>query len=170
MNSKQKGSAAEREVAKICQVWWQRIEPGCEFVRTPLSGGWSTPKLRGEFKAAGDLMTTARRWPFTTEIKRREAWSMRPLVAGRTSPVWAWWGQVLTAAAEEDRRPLLWFRHNREPWLVMVHDAVTKGLGLEPVIEWPDLLALNVPGALPVVYRAADLIQVDPERCALAPF
>jgi hypothetical protein len=117
--------------------WWQPIEPGSRFRRTPKSGGWATADVRGDFKASGDVMTTAKRWPFTTEVKRREGWSMHTLVAGRQSPVWEWWRQCCDEAAEEDRIPMLWLRKNRQPWLVLLpHDLVMR-LNVAPDIDWP---------------------------------
>lgn len=65
-------------------------------------------------------MTTARRFPFAVEVKRREGWSWRELLAGRRSPVWGWWDQACKQADEAHADPMLWFRHNREEWTVMM--------------------------------------------------
>src|SRR4051812_33410532 len=99
-NSRAKGNVAEREVAGLLKVWWLPVEPDAEFIRTPLSGGWGGPKLRGEFRASGDLMTTAKRFPFVVEVKRREAWVMKNVLKGQPSPVWGWWRQAQVAALE----------------------------------------------------------------------
>jgi hypothetical protein len=120
MNSRTKGSVAEREVAITLQMWWRRVEPSCQFVRTPLSGGWGNATVRGDFRASGDIMTTAAKFPFCVEIKRREKWSLDRLLTGATSPVWAWWAQSCRAAAEQSATPMLWLRRNREPWRVML--------------------------------------------------
>lgn len=98
--------------------WWVAVETGVEFVRTPSSGGWQTPTVRAEFRACGDIMTTAKRFPWCVEVKRREAWSERGLFLGRPSPVWAWWEQTLAAAATAKQRPMLWFRQSRRSWFV----------------------------------------------------
>jgi hypothetical protein len=119
-NGRQKGSGAEREVAKAIQTWWQFVDSSAKFVRTPLSGGWSTPQVRGEFRASGDLMTTSVKFPYCVEIKRREAWSMMSIVENKPSPVWKWWEQTEKAAREAKLAPMLWFRKNREPWLIML--------------------------------------------------
>ena len=124
MNSRAKGAVAEREVAAILQTWWRQIEPECLFVRAPASGGWQGPKAREAFNAAGDLMSTAQRWPFCVEVKRRENWSMRNLAAGMPSPVWSWWRQAQKAATEVHKVPLLVFRKSREPWRVIVPERV----------------------------------------------
>lgn len=127
-----KGKAAEREVAGLCAAWWSAVEPGCQFASTPGSGGWSTAKMRAAFNVAGDLSTTAKRWPFTVEVKRREGWRDGPLLAGKASPVWGWWAQACKAAAEEQRWPMLWLRRSREPWRVMLPRYVVK----IPAIVW----------------------------------
>jgi hypothetical protein len=114
-----KGNKAEIEIAKMFSAWWSAFEPG-DFVRTPLSGGWGGKDLRAGFKASGDIMTTAQQFPFTIEVKRREGWSWKTLVAGKKSPVWGYWRQALSQAKEMGGIPLLFFRRNREPWNVML--------------------------------------------------
>lgn len=115
-----KGVKAEREVAALLQEWWRQLEPECLFVRTPASGGWSQPKVRAEFRTSGDVMTTAKCFPFSVEVKRREGWRWSTLRAGKPSPVWAWWRQAQAQAREMGSEPMLWLRHSREPWMVMI--------------------------------------------------
>jgi hypothetical protein len=118
-----KGNAAEREIARKLEDYWRPIEEA-RFVRTPLSGGWGGKDLRAEFKASGDLMTTAKRWPFVVEVKRRENWSWKPFLAGKKSPIWGWWLQACAAADELAGAPLLIFRKSREPWsIVLPHEV-----------------------------------------------
>lgn len=119
INGRSKGKRAELEVAKLCEAWWRALEPECRFVRTPASGGWHGPDVRAEFKTSGDLMSTAKLWPFSVEVKKREGWSLEWLSFGRPSPVWAWWEQCRKAAREDGREPLLLFTRNRAPWLAM---------------------------------------------------
>jgi hypothetical protein len=115
-NGRAKGKIAEREVAKMLEAWWGQLEPGCRFKSTPLSGGWSSPDVREAFKTSGDLVTTATRFPFAIEVKRRENWSWETLRAGKPSPVLGWWKQAARQAEEMKSQPLLVFRHNNEPW------------------------------------------------------
>jgi len=117
---RRKGSEAEREVAALLGAWWQAVEPGCQFVRTPLSGGWGGPKLRGEFQASGDVMTTANTFPFSVEVKRREDWSWVQFVTGKQSPVWTWWTQAEGQAKEMKKEPMLWLRQNKKEWYVVL--------------------------------------------------
>lgn len=124
--SRRKGNAAELEVARLIEAWWQRVEPGCKFKRTPSSGGWLGAKgrdVRDAFGVGGDLCTTAKRFPFQLEVKRREAWNIDNFLAGHRSPVWAWWEQCTLAAASAGRMPMLWARKSRSEWIVVL-DAI----------------------------------------------
>lgn len=164
-SAKRKGSEAERQVRDLIQAWWRQLEPECTFARTPQSGGWAAPKVRGDFKVAGDLTTTAKRWPFTLEVKRRENWSTKVLLAGRPSPAWDWWGQVLEAAAEERSHPMLWMRQSGSPWLVMLESKVWRRFGLpEEVVSCPDLTLSLADG--PCVVGADAVLAVDPGQFA----
>ena len=118
--SRNKGSVAEREIAKMLSEWWGQIEPGINFVRTPLSGGWGGPELRAGFQASGDIMTTSKVWPWAIEVKRREGWVWKNLLASKPSPVWKWWQQAEGQALEMGKEPLMFFRHNKERWHVML--------------------------------------------------
>jgi hypothetical protein len=127
-NGRRKGSVAEREIASLLQLWWQHLEPECRFVRTPLSGGWGGPEVRAGFRASGDVMTTAQRFPFTVEVKRREV-SFREFLAGRPSPVWSWWRQAQEQAREQGGEPALFFRTNRTPWRLLLRAKYVESLG-----------------------------------------
>lgn len=172
----QKGNGAEREVAKRIGAWWHRFEMHAEFIRTPMSGGWSTASLRSAFRAAGDLMTDSKHFPFAVEVKRREAWDAERFRAGKSSPVWGWWRQTLTQAEELSAVPMLWFRQNRKPWWVMVPETYAVGLGRRIrerseyflntflfEVQWTEhsLAGCGV-GRHPVVFDAEQLLQYDP--------
>ncbi len=144
--------------------WWSTIEPGAQFVRTPSSGGWATPQLRGGFKAAGDLMTTSTTFCFTVEVKRREAWVLRNLYQAKPSPVWGWWKQACKAAKEEGRAPILFLRRNAKPgtsaeWFVMLprHDFVL----LVPKLDnWG--IAVGIDGVRPMLTTWDALARIAP--------
>jgi hypothetical protein len=148
--SRQKGSVAEREVAAMLQLWWLPVEASAQFCRTPSSGGWATPELRSGFGAAGDLMTTAKRFCFAVEVKRREGWVLNNILLGRASPVWKWWWQCQDAAREMKKEPMLWLRRSREPWYVMLSEqfvgrcAVRQALGAAAKVWTPaELRGIN---------------------------
>lgn len=167
-NGRRKGAVAEIEVSKLLAAWWNQYEPNARFKRTPLSGGWGDREVRGEFKVAGDICTTSAAWPFTVEVKRREGWTFRSLAAGRPVAVWAWWRQTLAAAAEENRIPLLWFRHNEQPWLVLAPEYVLVPIAVRYGIT-PDLVFGRLsPGVddgdvRPVCVLADKLLSISPE-------
>jgi len=172
-----KGKVAEREVARMLQAWWQRCDPAAQFVRTPQSGGWSTPDVRRGFRMSGDVMTTSETFPFTVESKRREAWSPRNFVLGRPCPVWGWWRQAGGQAVELGAEPMLWMRRNADPperfgeprkippWIVLVRAGLVEQLGLPfPDFVWgtDDLAGVDVAEVVPSGYTHDRLLAVDP--------
>jgi hypothetical protein len=182
MSGRHKGSRAEREVAALLEGWWGAVEPGCRFVRTPLSGGWNEAKVRGSFRCSGDIMTTAQRFPFVVEVKRREGWAPKNFLEGNASPVWGWWEQTIREAVEVDGVPMLWLRKNAERaakvggkfvgsakpvWWVVVPLQIVGTLWLPaPDFVWSKDILDRVQ-VLPVGYVAGRLLEIDPERVAL---
>ena len=183
INGRQKGSRGERELAKTIEAWWQRLEPDARFKRTPGSGGWSSPDVRSAFRTSGDLVTTAKRWPWCVEVKWRENWSREWLTQGRASPVWGWWRQCQKAALECDQWPAMFFRKNRTPWLLMLSagdpniDGIKLGKGTrrssplwmrEPVMSWSIWdLKCDFGDHYPIVYNAPSLFAMPPRLFAL---
>lgn len=166
VNGRAKGKLGEREVAKLHEAWWGTHEEGAQFKSTPQSGGFSTPEVRAHFKMAGDLMTTAKTFPFVVEVKRREAWDLRRVYALKPSPVWAWWRQACAAARVQGGVPILWIRKNRSTdWLVLVPVGAFHGKlprldrwitredpafgGVMPMLStWDALRALAIPAII----------------------
>lgn len=163
-----KGNGGENEVAKLIKPWWRTFEPDCQFVRTPKSGGW----MHGPgFDMCGDLMSNARYWPFSVEVKRQEGWSVRELFKGRASPVWGWWRQCQRDAEKTEREPMLWFRKNYRPWFVIIRrDYATSVAGLRaPDVVWQRRLNLRVDcQEIPVLYLGANVLAHDPRIFARA--
>lgn len=148
----------------MLQAWWAKVEPKCSFKRVPLSGGWASPDVRGETKTSGDLVTTAKRFPFSVEVKRRENWSMATLAKGLPSPVWGWWDQCQVAAKEMRAEPMLWFRKSHEPWRVMLPElyVIARLNGMPHDLQWNpvDLLRVRV-GLHPIVVMGDALLAED---------
>jgi hypothetical protein len=163
--SRQKGSVAEREVAKMIETWWRTLEPECRFVKTPLSGGWQGPDVRAGFQMSGDLMTTAKFFSLSVEVKRRENWTWERVLAGRPSPVWTWWRQAQEQALEMNKIPSLWIRKNREKdWTVMLPAKTVERWGIRLKSVW-NMATLNV-GISPVIVMAYDLLRIHPKTIA----
>ncbi|MDE2099190.1 MAG: hypothetical protein KGL39_18190 [Patescibacteria group bacterium] len=160
VNGRAKGKRGEREVARLLEEYWGRLEPGCKFKSTPLSGGWSSPDVREAFKTSGDLVTTAKLFPYVVEVKLRESWSLKNLVEGKPCPVWGWWEQAIKAAKEQKGIPMLWFRKNRWPWRIMIPESFFIRLGKLPVeIEWKQKLPTDWQ---PLVILASDFLKDGP--------
>jgi hypothetical protein len=146
-----KGQRGENEVVAILQPWWQQIEPDEKFVRTPKSGGWSIARVRGEFRAAGDVMTTSKIFPFCVEAKRREGWKLASFAQGRASPIWGWWRQAISAAIEQGTQPALFFRRNHGRWWMLIPRDyfATRCPDVKPDIWWPREPASNTTFKIP---------------------
>lgn len=166
INGRDKGARNEREVARLVQSWWEAREPGCQFVRTPMSGGWGTTNTREHFRASGDLMTTAVDFPFTIEVKAREGWSTANVLSGARSPVWGWWKQTITAATEQHSIPMLWFRKRHKAWLILL--PLQQRLPIEPDVVYPTVAKAGVEyhGHRPVLYFADRLLAMHPKDIA----
>lgn len=157
VNSAKKGKDGEREAAALIQTWWRKLEPTCEFIRTPQSGGWGSVQVRAKFRAAADLMTTAKHWPFATEVKKREEWVLENVVTGRPSPVWGWWNQTAKAAAELNVKPLLLFKKRTSQWYALVECPLAG-----PVIPTGNITSAHGSTRPLQLLFASDLFSSDP--------
>ena len=131
-NSREKGNRAELDVAEAFARWCGEV-----VRRTPGSGGWSNAK----FGVTADLVCANQAFPFHVEVKHREGWALDDLVTGvrreHDKSIVQWWKQCVESCPkhkrftgrgrEEDdgvteflKEPLLVFRRNRQPWLVMM--------------------------------------------------
>jgi len=92
-NSRTKGAAFEREVAKLLL-----LELGISFKRD----------LRQyQTSCHGDLISSDPAFPFELELKR--------YASGPISGTDNWWKQVTTAAAKTGKRPALIYKYDRQP-------------------------------------------------------
>jgi hypothetical protein len=170
---REKGAKAELEVAALLQAWWAQVEPAAVFKRTPQSGGWGGKEVRAAFRSAGDVMTDSKTFPFAVEVKRRERWAWKPFLAGKPSPVWAWWRQAQAQAEEMVLTPTLWFRRSRAPWMVLVPRfsmwLLNEGgdadlIPLEHDWVGDSILNVDFGRAPPVMVRGDDLLRVHPSH------
>ena len=125
-NSRLKGNRGELDVAKIFSLWCGEL-----VKRTPGSGGWGGAK---EFGTTADLICKKKAFPFHVEAKHREGWLLDDLVTGvrrdHDKSIVKWWEQCWASCpkTEDDyhytlhKEPLLVFRRNRQPWLVMFRE------------------------------------------------
>jgi hypothetical protein len=126
-NSRVKGNRGELDVAKAFSMWCGEM-----VKRTPGSGGWGGA---AEFGTTADLVCKKKAFPFHIEVKHREGWTLDDLVTGareeHDKSIVQWWMQCLTSCpADSDleytKVPMLVFRRNRQPWLVMVRNDDVK--------------------------------------------
>ncbi len=129
-NSRVKGCRGELDVAAAFARWSGEV-----VRRTPGSGGWSNAK----FGVTADLVCVNKAFPFHVEVKHREGWTLDDLVTGARSDhdksIVQWWKQCVDScpkfrqvgsATELAKEPLLVFRRNRQPWLVMMRWDATE--------------------------------------------
>lgn len=127
-NSRTKGNRGELDVAQAFSKWCGEL-----VRRTPGSGGWGGAK---DFGTTADLVCSKKAFPFHVEVKHREGWVLDDLVTGVRSnhdkSIVKWWEQCVTSCPKITARqglvprvttlkktPLLVFRRNHQPWLVM---------------------------------------------------
>lgn len=122
-NSRVKGTRAELDVAEMFSRWCGEV-----VRRTPGSGGWSSAK----FGVTADLVCPNKKFPYHVEIKHREGWMLDDLITGtrreHDKSIVQWWAQCVESCPRPIRAhfdvlhkaPLLVFRRNRQPWLVMM--------------------------------------------------
>lgn len=123
-NSRVKGSRGELDVAQMFSRWSGEV-----VRRTPQSGGWSNAR----FGVTADLVCANKAFPFHVEVKHREGWVLDDLVTGNRrehdKSIVQWWKQCVGSCpvlkgkkggALFQKKPLLVFRRNRQPWLVMM--------------------------------------------------
>jgi hypothetical protein len=166
-----KGNQAEREVARALEAWWRRLVPDARFERTPQSGGLQHAV---EFRVVGDVMvgpTAVATFPWSVEVKRREAGNLTRLVAGKPTAIWGWWREAQDDAHSAGLEPMLWFRRNRRRWRVLVRrslaDVVADAEAADGGVRaWGPGDVPPGGGVPPVLYLAADLVATDPARWA----
>lgn len=167
--SRDKGARGELEVAEKLRVWWEPLEEGVVFKRTPSSGGWGSKDDRSAFRVSGDLVTSSKSFPFVVEIKRRENWAWATLLAGKPCPVWGWWQQARKQALEQEGGvPLLIWRKSRQPWFAMLPERMLCGVTLSgpelaTMTRWPEGSLRVLGEALqPVAFPLDVLLGISP--------
>ncbi|MCF6205304.1 MAG: hypothetical protein L3J47_00220 [Sulfurovum sp.] len=151
--SKRKGSSQELKLAKAFQKWWGEGQ----FARSPGSGGWGRPQNRDGFNASGDIITTARDFPWCIEIKHVEGWTLDQLLLNEGCMIHGWWQQTV----EETPvllRPLLLFKKNRQQEVATVFSS-------DPVLALIDCRkfdTMDYLGRLITLFPLKFLLDLDP--------
>lgn len=130
INSRKKGSKAERDLAKQMSEWTNK-----KFARTPSSGGLQW----GSSFAKGDIVCTTEGhyFPFCIEIKFHHDISVNELLVSRKSKakISEFWEQCTRDAKEAKKIPLLFMRWNGAPkgtWLILIPEIIISPLSNLP--------------------------------------
>lgn len=130
--SRTKGATNERALAAVFKAWWGHGE----WARTPSSGGWATAAHREAFRTCGDIITTARDFPFCVEAKKHEKWCLDNLIHNDKPDILGWWKQAKDETPP-DMIPLLVFARNNVPQAVMFDDVqVFQALHITLTAPW----------------------------------
>lgn len=111
--AKQKGSRAQREVAKLLGLWF--FADSNSFHSSPASGGlrWS----KDVAKTRGDIICSAdQNFPYSIEIKNQEKgeWDLLSMLLNEGPIIKKWWKQCV-----EDAMTV-----NKSPWLIMTRNQI----------------------------------------------
>ncbi len=154
---KSKGSAFERLIARELSNWLTQNKDDKQLIRSVLSGGWERSKTGAEgWRHAGDLAPNgpygeAFRKVVAIECKHYREVNLWALWHDTDSkaPLWQWWGQAKDDATKGKVLPMLIFKANNSPIMVMLprgivdarEDAVTVYPHKCVVLKWDTLRA-----------------------------
>jgi hypothetical protein len=129
--AKQKGSRAQRDVAKLLGLWFFGDING--FHSSPISGGlrWASDVA----KTRGDIICSAdQNFPYSIEIKNQEKgqWDLLSLLFNEGPILNKWWDQCLSDAIVVNKLPWLIFTRNQIPFISMIKHFDGKYLGGSP--------------------------------------
>lgn len=114
VNSKNKGNAYERKIAKLLSEWWRD-----EFYRTPGSGSWNTTHKASESQAGDIVVPPDSLFPFVVEAKNREGWTFENYLLNNGQPK-SWWDQVVRDSLGVKKIPMLIAHRNRSNSFVTI--------------------------------------------------
>lgn len=139
INSKKKGDANERSLAKVLTRWC-----GYEFVRIPQSGGL---RWRESQNICGDLICTDfLEFPFNIETKHLKSLSYS-LNLRNNSRIFTIWKQALADHQRNGKVPVMMLRANgwkRGEWLFVISQEFMEPLEIEPLCQGQDLIGYSL--------------------------
>lgn len=157
VNSKNKGSKAERELAKVWERW-----TGYKFSRTPMSGGWAK-----SIESFGDLTCTdpkhSHRFPFSVECKSYKGITFNDILKGTKSDVLRFWEQASYDAKRCNKIPLLFMRENgmAKQTYFLVCDVKVGKLIVDLSKKSLDMIALSCSLGNLLVFNSNDLTAIS---------
>lgn len=115
INSRTKGNAFERKIAKLLNEHYNTTE----FMRTPGSGAFATThKLPEHLQVHGDLITP-KDFPFLIECKKGYKFTISDLY-NLSSKFWEIWKKLNIECNKTGKLPLLIFQQDRQNILCMI--------------------------------------------------
>ena len=156
--SKRKGSSQELKLVKLFQSWWGKGE----WARSPGSGGWGRPQNREGFRAAGDVITTAKDFPWCIEAKHVEGWTLDQLLLNEGCIIHSWWQQAVEETPES-LRTILVFKKNRQQEMVMVLSSDPATI----LVKCRKFETTDYGGRLVTLFPLKALTAVEPEKLGI---
>ena len=121
--AKQKGSRAQRDVAKLLGLWF--FADSNAFHSTPASGAlrWKSDVA----KTRGDIICSAdQNFPYSIEIKNQEKgeWDLLSILLNEGPILKKWWDQCLEDSMTVDKLPWLIMTRNQIPFIsILRHNS-----------------------------------------------
>lgn len=135
MNGKQKGSQFERDICKALSLWVSKGVSIDLYWRSAMSGGRATVK-RGQVRQAGDITAVAPEGHaltnrFYCECKAYKSLTLDCLVTGKGALI-DFWKIAVKEAKSHSKLPMLIFKRNHWPVIVILDNAGRTELGIAP--------------------------------------
>ena len=135
MNGKQKGSQFERDICKALSLWVSKGVSIDLYWRSAMSGGRATVK-RGQVRQAGDITAVAPEGhaltdKFYVECKAYKTLTLDCLVTGKGTLI-DFWKIAVREAVLHEKHPMLIFKRNHWPVVVIMSNAGRVALGIAP--------------------------------------
>lgn len=138
---KTKGNTFENRMGRALSFWLTLGQDGTQLISSRQSGGWRQRKKR----QAGDLAPNGPygerfREVFLVECKHRKTdllWALITEAHGKEN-LQGWWRKLLREAQQKHLCPMLIWRQNRRPTMVLLPVMVCVQLGVTPTLYFQD--------------------------------
>ena len=108
-DSRQKGARAEAAVVKLLKA-----DTGLNWKRVPGSGA-----LHEDHGLKGDVYVPNEKNYWSVEVKHYKDSHLNSKILTDKEPMFlTWWAQAVRQAKQTDKKPILFFKHDRSKWFV----------------------------------------------------
>jgi len=117
VDSRQKGARAESAMVKLLKE-----ETGLNWKRVPGSGA-----LHEDHGLKGDVYIPNEHNYYACEVKHyKDCHLTSQVLTSKTPQLLEWWTQAVRQGTQTNKRPILFFKHDRSKWFVMMnlHDPM----------------------------------------------